>query len=395
MFNQHQTIRSIDIKLSEAQARAMAGETRKYLRALQAQDPRLDKKRIEDSKGGLLKDSFLWVLQTREFNVWHDDGCLLWIRGDPGKGKTMIVCGIINELQKKEQGLPVIYFFCEATCNANNTASAVLRGLIFMIGEQFSSFKESTHIKIDKLTGLSDVNAWYLLAEILEELLQDLKMVIVIDALDECHDGQDNLLKLIARLSMASPSAWLVSSRNIRNIDIGLPGSTRLSLELHTASISEAVAIYIDSRLFELSRNNLYTDDITSYLRQYLLEHAESTFLWVALVCDNLRDLSPWEAKSAVVGFPTGLGRVYDRMLEKIDSSRSSRNLTRKVLATLAMVYRPVSLYELQWVLELPSDLQRFDWLNLIVANCGSFISVQDGFVKFVHETAKSFIEKN
>lgn len=62
---------------------------------LRSTDPRHDNKRIEDAKGGLLRDSYLWVLNA-EFQRWRDGegDRLLWIMGDPDKGKIMLVCGI-------------------------------------------------------------------------------------------------------------------------------------------------------------------------------------------------------------------------------------------------------------------------------------------------------------
>jgi hypothetical protein len=72
------------------------------LRDLRSTDPRDDKKRIEATKGGLLEDSYRWILENPGFQRWRNEqhGQLLWIKGDPGKGKTMLLCGIIDELKK-------------------------------------------------------------------------------------------------------------------------------------------------------------------------------------------------------------------------------------------------------------------------------------------------------
>src|SRR4051812_10803338 len=68
------------------------------LEALRITDPRHDKARIEGDKGGLLDDVYQWVLHNGEFLQWrhNEQNRLLWVRGDPGKGKTMLLCGIIN-----------------------------------------------------------------------------------------------------------------------------------------------------------------------------------------------------------------------------------------------------------------------------------------------------------
>ncbi|KKF96783.1 Vegetative incompatibility protein HET-E-1 [Ceratocystis platani] len=64
-------------------------------------DPRIDKKEIEDKKGGLLKDSYKWILSHPNFQQFlgQEESRILWIRGDPGKGKTMLLCGLIDELE--------------------------------------------------------------------------------------------------------------------------------------------------------------------------------------------------------------------------------------------------------------------------------------------------------
>src|ERR1700735_4761029 len=65
-------------------------------------DPRDEKIRIERTKGGLLIDSFRWILDNSEFQSWREgtDSQLLWIKGDAGKGKTMLMIGIIDELKQ-------------------------------------------------------------------------------------------------------------------------------------------------------------------------------------------------------------------------------------------------------------------------------------------------------
>ncbi|RYP45618.1 hypothetical protein DL768_008055 [Monosporascus sp. mg162] len=80
---------------------------RRCLEDLLLTDPRDDRTRIEQTKGGLLRDSYKWILGHNGFRRWRDDrhSRLLWIRGDAGKGKTMLLCGIIDELQQSPQGL--------------------------------------------------------------------------------------------------------------------------------------------------------------------------------------------------------------------------------------------------------------------------------------------------
>jgi hypothetical protein len=66
------------------------GKQEKCILDLRLTDPRDDKKRIEDTKGGLLEDLYHWILDNSDFRQWRrgEQSQLLWIKGDPGKGKT-------------------------------------------------------------------------------------------------------------------------------------------------------------------------------------------------------------------------------------------------------------------------------------------------------------------
>ncbi|KAL7967112.1 hypothetical protein HDV63DRAFT_383771 [Trichoderma sp. SZMC 28014] len=47
----------------------------------------------------------------------------------PGKGKTMLLCDIIDQLRQSELSENLYYFFCQATDSRLNNASSILRGL--------------------------------------------------------------------------------------------------------------------------------------------------------------------------------------------------------------------------------------------------------------------------
>ncbi|KKF92354.1 Vegetative incompatibility protein HET-E-1 [Ceratocystis platani] len=96
------------------------------LRDLFVTNPHKDKKNIEDKKGGLLKDSYKWILEHKDFQNFKNDAKsqILWIKGDPGKGKTMLLCGIIDELEL-DPSISLYYFFCQATGGVRlNTATS-------------------------------------------------------------------------------------------------------------------------------------------------------------------------------------------------------------------------------------------------------------------------------
>ncbi|RYP06850.1 hypothetical protein DL764_002898 [Monosporascus ibericus] len=193
------------------------------LRHLRLTDPRDDKKRIEQTKGGLLRDSYRWILDNADFRRWGDDPQrrLLWIKGDAGKGKTMLLCGIINELESTANTSQLSYFFCQGTDAQLNNATAVLRGLIYLLVDQQPCLTSHLQTKYDRAGKrlFEDENAFYALCDIFYAILRDSRLIaayLVIDALDECEENLPQLLEIIKDTVSATsvPIKWIVSSRN-------------------------------------------------------------------------------------------------------------------------------------------------------------------------------------
>lgn len=72
----------------------------------------------------------------------------------------MLLCGLINELEKSRAALS--YFFCQATDARINSATAVLRGLLFMLIDQQPSLLSTVKKRYDQAGKqlFEDVNAW-------------------------------------------------------------------------------------------------------------------------------------------------------------------------------------------------------------------------------------------
>jgi archaellum biogenesis ATPase FlaH len=374
------------------------------LRDLRATDPRNDKMRIEETKGGLLADSYHWVLGNTAFQEWRQDphSRLLWVKGDPGKGKTMLLCGIINELQKAANDtVTVSYFFCQATDSRINTATAVLRGLLYMLVDQQLSLVSHVRKKHDRAgeSLFNDANAWVALTEIFVDVLQDPSLrttYLIIDALDECVTVDlSKLLDFVATQSSTSSRVkWIVSSRNWPDIETQLERAghkVRLSLELNAKSVAAAVAVFIRKKVDQLSQEKQYKAEVRDAVLQYFTSNANDTFLWVALVCQDLKRTPKWNVLNKLASFPPGLDSLYKRMMQQISESDGAK-ICRQVLASTAILYRPVTISELAALVEQLEDLDDLESVREIVSFCGSFLTLREDTVYFVHQSAKDFL---
>ena len=81
----------------------------------------------------------------------------------------MLLYGIINELKRFMTKPDLLsYFFYQATDSRINNATAMLRGLIYMLVDQQPSLVSHVQKKYDQRgkTLFEDVNAWVALSEI-------------------------------------------------------------------------------------------------------------------------------------------------------------------------------------------------------------------------------------
>jgi hypothetical protein len=385
------------------------GREDRCLADLRVTDPRHDKTRIELTKGGLLKDSYRWILDNPDFQRWRDDqdqgSRLLWIHGDPGKGKTMLICGIIDELHSTSgdsDGSLLSYFFCQGTDSRINNATAVLRGLIYMLVDQQQSLMPHLRKKYDHAGKalFEDANAWVALSNIFANILQDpsLRMAyLIIDALDECVTDLRQLLNLIDQNSASSCVKWILSSRNSVDLEQRLrvdESGIKLSLELkeNAYKVSEAVNTYIDHCVSNLvvTRGDKVLED---KIRHKIQQKADGTFLWVSFVIEELRDVMSWDVLQTADEMPLGLKGIYRRMLKQIyQLKHGNLEICRRVLSIVTTAYRPLHLQELCVLSDLPLEASRVQSVEIIVRMCGSFLTIRDDIVYVIHQSAKDFL---
>lgn len=85
-----------------------------------------------------------------------------------------------------------------------------------------------------------------------------------------------------------------------------------VSLELNDKFISTALGIYVQHKVVELAKVKGYTDEMQAAMHYYLYSNASSSFLWVALVCQDL-DKIPMQSNILLnlTEFPARLDALY------------------------------------------------------------------------------------
>jgi hypothetical protein len=117
--------------------------------------------------------------------------------------------------------------------------------------------------------------------------------------------------------------------------------------------------------------------------------------LWVALVCQELADIPGWDApEMRLTAFPPGLDALYKRMIDQIWNSKYAE-LCKRILAVISTVYQPVTLDELVSFVDMPNSVTgNYEALSEIIGLCGSFLTLRERTIFFVHQSAQEFLLK-
>ncbi|CAN9292460.1 unnamed protein product [Alternaria alternata] len=400
-----------------------AGEPSSYqcLRDLRVTDPREDRARIEGDKDTLLRDCYAWILDDSNFQQWRaqDASRLLWIKGDPGKGKTMMAMGVIAELSRPESlsyvtvpkkrrridnPEPLLsFFFCQSTQPGLNNALSVLRGLVYMLVTQSGDllrYVQQPYKTVGKQL-FEGPNAIYAMGGILSDVLNDASLpptYLLVDALDECTSGLSELLRIITDTSLTRRSRvkWLVTSRNIPEIERHLQPDflgVKVSLEVKASHVSKAVAAFVEYKVQRLVTVQRYDARLQAEVQQQLRDKAEGTFLWVSLVCKELEKVPLYRTRKVLEKLPPGLNPLYDRMMSQITAEDAeTAQYCKDVLRSITLALRPLQLKEVAATAGLPRD--EFGDVQAVadlVSRCGSFLTVREAIISFVHLSAKDF----
>jgi N-terminal domain of NWD NACHT-NTPase/NACHT domain len=281
-------------------------EDRNCLRDLHWIDPRDELQDIKARKDDLIDDSYKWILDTNEFknfSDWKDPeaSSLLWITGQAGMGKTMLLIGIIQELTKERLTNPeapsISYFFCQGSTSEFNGALGVLRSLLWLLLVQqprlISHVREAYKIAGKKT--FAGAVAFEKLSGILKSALEDKELeplILVIDALDECDQGdRPSLIRFLSTVLSSTKTnskvKWIILTHPLPEIEMDMNGAGRYlksMLSLDDRNLEVPIGAFISHKIQQL-RDKGHEEDTLKLVSDRLRERSGNTFLWVWLVC--------------------------------------------------------------------------------------------------------------
>ncbi|CUA72611.1 putative WD repeat-containing protein alr3466 [Nostoc sp, PCC 7120] [Rhizoctonia solani] len=260
-----------------------------------------------------------------DLQAWKDnpDGeKVCWINGMAGTGKTTIantLCALLDKTH--ELGAS---FFCTRSIPSCRNVKLILPTIAHQLARFSSPFRGAllqvleqdpeVHSKVPR------VQFKRMILEPLQQVMRSLpsRTIIVIDALDECDDGNgvEQILEVLLENASKLPIKFLVSSRPEPHIRKRIHQSalkTQLILhELDQKMVKADIETYLRVEMASIS-TPLTKDDLKT-----LVKRAGSLFIYAATVVRYIKDGNAKERLAAVLKAPRD-GRTSSKKTEEID----------------------------------------------------------------------------
>ncbi|KAM5378670.1 hypothetical protein ACJZ2D_004469 [Fusarium nematophilum] len=282
-----------------------------------------------------------WILEHDTFNSWLDGPSrLLWIRGNAGSGKSVLMKHVLNHVQQERADCSssvASFFFSHH--GANQSVTSLLRSLLYQLLKSVASSR--TFEIFSRLTEIGEVlgsdRSWD------DDVLTDSLLRLVdkstalgdslsffIDALDECDDP-DRVVSLFRRLSSFGPARGIRACLSSRQSPHFTPVA-EIRMEEHNFI---DIQTYLNDKLVALRTRSASTLDVRQ-VSEAMAEKSRGGFVWAALVASKL---------------------IHDACLEPIEAAHVSGTETAQdALLLVLYAQRPLSTLELWSALAVAGD---------------------------------------
>ncbi|KAH6973695.1 hypothetical protein BKA56DRAFT_676360 [Ilyonectria sp. MPI-CAGE-AT-0026] len=352
-----------------------------------------------------------WLLQHETFHNWvKGDINVLWCPGIPGAGKTRLVSLIVDHLERdgsSPQNL-CTYVYCDYNQRKEQTSVTLLSSLLQQVLQHSSSatlpsnvaLLYRSHQKYGTRPTLTQITAT------LRKLISNFKIFhVVVDALDECAESEEDAIRFISVVSsLGSQVRLLCTSRFSSTFDGYFKDSERLEISAQKRDIR----MFLDSHISQqhrLSRHVRADPSLKEDIIGAIIEESQGMFLLAKLHVESLsQKFNRKEVRSSLKTLPPTLDATYSDALQRVYSQApDSVEVAESVLFWVICAQRTLTMLELQhlYATRELSEGSAFDEDDLpdaeiLTSVCGGLIIVdaESQTVRPVHYTAQQYFER-
>ncbi|PKS04904.1 hypothetical protein jhhlp_008269 [Lomentospora prolificans] len=340
-----------------------------------------------------------WLTSTPSYQEWLNGSQhgLLWIRGIPGSGKSVMAANLIDQIAKANPGCPVLFFFFRQIIDANHAPEALLRDWMHQVLRYSPPLQQKLAEYVENGRAIDSFS--------MEDLWRDLRMAFahlprkvfcVGDALDEMDRGHDAFLEALGALGQWRPDRVkvLITSRPVPVVELPLRKVPCLRLRLEENLVDADISTYVR---FALS-NSAIPQGQWKIIEDAVPGRANGLFLYAKLAMDAF--LEPGADISAVLAhLPQDLNALYtDLLREHAQRSGIAPHIQHLILQSVTHATRPLRLLELAEMIKVCSpdghtrDLKSTK--DLIRAACGPLLEIlADETVSVVHHSFTEYLK--
>ena len=370
---------------------------------------------VKRRKGNRTPETCSWLLESDEVKSWFHRGNgsnVLWLYGNPGTGKSTMAITIAEELPSKDyfstRNNVLATFFCDAGSEYHRTATSILRGLLYQIISQspglISHIMKKYDIQKARLFTKFDA-LWGLLID-LGRVSRGPEIYCIIDALDECEAHEQEVLLRQIEQSFGGPHPEMLVSCRVHILITSRPyPEIRGYLSLFTCvdlgscqEITADLKTTIRHKVKDLAQRKSYSASVADRVSRVLEERADGTFLWVGIVCDQLKQLSSGNPLKALQTLPRGLHSLYRNLLNvafMTERDEDDYRAMKEILRLVAFARRPLTLAEIAEAARLYPDEDTESCLQFtrdIIDSCRLLVVVDKGCVRLLHTSVQDFL---
>ncbi|KAJ3545927.1 hypothetical protein NM208_g2267 [Fusarium decemcellulare] len=338
-----------------------------------------------------------WLPSSRTYQEWlnNDEHGLLWIKGIPGSGKSVMAASLIDKLARTNPGCPVLFFFFRQIIDANHEPRALLQDWMEQVLNYSPPLQKRLKSRMKRsLDSMSVGDMWKVLKKAFESLPG--KVFCVADALDEMDQGHDVFLKALGDLGQMRPEKVkvLITSRPVPKVEGPLRLTPCLHLRLQEKLVDVDISMFVRHKL---SKSGIPESEWQT-IQGAVPGRANGLFLYAKLTMDAF--LEPGADINQVLShLPADLNVLYNDLLnEHGRRSGVSAPVQHLILQFVTHATRPLRLLELADMIRIlsPDGLTRDlrATKNLIRVACGPLLEIlADETVSVIHHSFTEYLK--
>ncbi|KAI9440591.1 hypothetical protein H4582DRAFT_1811634, partial [Lactarius indigo] len=364
------------------------------------------------------KGTAVWLTRSDAFDIWKASGCLLWVHGKPGSGKSILSSVIIQDIESvcKAGFASMAYFYFDFKDTGKQDSRALLSSILIQLTDQSDVYCDILFALYSSHRRGSVQPNDDALAQCLKTILVALgetPIYLIMDALDESLNTsgmptpREKVLRLVKELvELKLPNLHLcVTSRPEVDIRNALEPLAPHRVSLHDESGQKAdIANYVSSIVYSDTMMRRWRAEERDMVVGTLSAKADGMFRWVFCQLEALRHCLAPSLRHALEELPKSLDETYERILKEIN--KANQRHAHRLLQCLAVADRPLRVEELAEVLAVdfnvggvPKFNAAWRWEDqeeVVLSACSSLVSVitDNGsrVVQFSHFSVKEFL---